>query len=712
MNKFDKYQDYNKHLILCEDVQEIEPYYIQLPDAPKPESFKNFGKEPMQQFYVKDRIPDKLLKLNRLDREEAFSVAMKDKECADYISMVWDKRINGEWVYINGIPTYITGLYYFYLNFYNLDIGLPSFRLNDLEYFYWWKYCVEDNPRVYGGVDFSRRRIGKTFRAGAMMLEYITRSQNSFVGSQSKTDDDAQSLFHKAVVNPLRRLPFFLKPIYDKAGKMKKEILFTDNGVTDNTLESWIDYRSSTETAYDGEKLHRYFMDECGKMKPPTDPVKIWDKVRPCLIEDDRLIGKALLDTTVEEMEKGGLEKFLQIWNDSSRKPDDKKLNELGETLSGLVPHFTPAHRCFLWDRFGYPIIDNPTGYQLHDREKQSTKEDIANGLHKLGAKEYLELKFRSIKDQKKKQDEIRKFPRTVTEAFRSSATHCHFNLGLINDRMSHYIFEPEKDKVRGNFEWKDGQKFGEVIWRPTENGRWLASMIITQDRSNQAQVIGGKKKPLNFDKFVIGADAFKYSIATSNKPSRGAFYVWAYYDEAVDNGKEEQDWITDDFVCEYLFRPPTIDLFAEDVLMTAIYYGCKVNPENNANVIWSKFEEWGYGGYLHYMKKPVKRDGRVVAEESKTPGATTLGNAMKDSLFASIDWYIETHAHRCKFPNLLESCRDVGYDNISPYDAFVGAAYTLMPVRELKQRPKVEIKSFTSFMPMKSYGKRNPNMI
>ena len=242
--KFEKYKDYNQHIVLCEDVQEIEPYYIKLPDAPKPEQFKNFGKDPMQQFYVKDRIPDKLLKLNRLDREEAFEIAKKDKECADYISMVWDKRINGEWVYINGIPTYITGLYYFYINFYNLDIGLPSFRMNDLEKSYWWKYCVEENNRVYGGIDFSRRRIGKTYFSGCMQLEYVTRNSNCFVGNQSKTDEDANSLFHKAIVSPFRRLPFFFKPIYDTTGKMKKEISFTDNGRSDEALESWIDYRS------------------------------------------------------------------------------------------------------------------------------------------------------------------------------------------------------------------------------------------------------------------------------------------------------------------------------------------------------------------------------------------------------------------------------------------------------------------------------------
>ena len=704
MGKFYVYKDFNQHIILCEDVPEIEPYYIKLPDPPQPEKFKNFGKEPLQQFYVKDRVPDKLLKLNRLDRDEAFAIAMKDKECMDYIAMVWDKRINGEWVYINGIPTYIDGLYYFYLNFYYLDIGLPAFRLNDLEYFYWWKYCVVDNPRVYGGIDFSRRRIGKTFRAGAMMLDYVTRNHNCFVGVQSKTDDDADSLFHKAVVNPFRRLPFFLKPIYDKAGKMKKEILLTDNGATDNALESWIDYRSSTDTAYDGEKLHRYFMDECGKMKPPTDPVKMWDKVRPCLIEDDKLIGKALLDSTVEEMEKGGLDKFLQIWNDSSRKPDDKKLNELGETLSGLVPHFIPSYRCFIWDRFGYPIIDNPTGYQLHDREKQSTKEDIEKGLHKLGAKDYLELKFRSIKDQKKKQDEIRKFPRTVTEAFRSSATHCHFNLGIINDRMSEYIFNPEKDKVRGNFEWSNGEQDSHVIWRPTPNGRWLLAYVLPQESSNQFTMIGSKKSPANTDKGVIGCDPFKYNVTTSNKPSLGAAYEWMYYDQAIDGEKEEKDWITDDLVGEYLYRPSTTDLFAEDILMWAIYTGKKVNPENNADIIWKHFVRRGYEKYLHFAKKLVKKDGVMQVKENVNPGATTLGGAVKDAIFAAVDWYVETKAHRCKFPRFLESCRDVSYDNISPFDAFVAGAYTIMPVRELKQRPKIEPKSFSSFVQRRTY--------
>jgi len=698
MGKFSRYEDYNKHIILCEDVPEILPYYVELPDPPPLEKFKNYGKDPMEQFYVRDKIPDKLLKMNRLPREEAFNLAMKDKECANFIAMVWDKRINGEWVFIRGIPFYLPGFYYMYLNFYHMDIGLPKFRLNDLYKAYWWKFCVVDQPRVYGGIDFSRRRIGKTFFGGNIQLEAVTRNKSFFVGNQSKTDDDVESLLHKAIVNPFRKYPFFLKPIYDPAGKMKRDIIFDDYGASGEALESWIDCRSSVDTAYDGEKLHLYFMDEAGKMKKPTDPVKMWDKVKPCLIEDDKIIGKALIDTTVEEMEKGGLERFLELWMDSSRKPEDNKINELGETLSGLVPHFIPSYKCFIWDRFGFPIIENPTGYQLTDRERQSTEADIERGLHKLGAKELLDLKFRSIKDSRKRYSEIRKFPRTVTEAFASSNTHCHFNSAILNDRLGFYLFEPEKGKVRGNFEWEDGNRFGNVVFRPRPDGRWLVSYYPSQDKANQMLNNGGRAKPANFDKFVIGCDTFKYSVTTSNKPSRGAFYVWAYFDAAVEGDKDEADWTTDDFVCEYLYRPSTVDLFAEDVLMTAKYYGCKVNPENNANIIWQKFEDWGFGGYLHYGKKIVKKDGRTQIEENKTPGATTLGNAMKDSMFASVDWYVETHGHRCKFPNSMKCYLEVQYDNMTPHDAFVGSAYTLMPVRELKQRPKVEIKSFQSF--------------
>lgn len=702
--KFTDYKDYEQHIVLCDDVPEIENYYIKLPSPPKLETFKNYGKEPLKQFYHTDRIPDKLLKLNKLDRDEAFAIAMKDKECADFIAMVWDKRINGEWVFINGIPLYIPPVYYFYLNFYHLDTGLPKFRKSDLDYYYWWEFAVVQDPMVFGGQSLGRRRLGKSYRACAILLEYCTSHAAAFCGLQSKNEKDAETLFARAVVNPFRKLPFFFKPYYDRAGKLKNDIQFTTYGENPDELNSWIDFRSSVATAYDSQKLHRWFLDEGGKMVPPTNPVDIYDKTRECLVEDEKIIGKAIADTTLEEAARGGMEKYKEIWVDSSRNPNDKKMNELGQTTSGLVQFFVPSHKCYIFDRFGFPIVEAPSGYQLEDRKRQCTDEQIEMGLHKMGALELLESGTKDIKDQKKRQDRIRKYPRTVTEAFRNSGNSCHFNLGIINDRLDYYTFDKEKEKVRGNFEWKDGVEDTEVIWRPTPNGRWLMAYVLDQDQSNRKGENLGKKMPINFDKFVIGCDPFKYNVTTSNKPSHGAGYQWMYFDQSIDGQKEELDWLTDDFVGEYLFRPATTDLFAEDMLMWAIYSSCKVNPEMNADIISKHFVRRGYEKYLHYGKKLVKKDGVVQIKENVNSGATTLGGAMKDSLFASVDWYIETHGNRCKFPNLLTDCREVGYDNISPFDSFVAAAYTLMPVRELKTRAKKEPVSFRSFMQMRKY--------
>jgi hypothetical protein len=110
MNNIKEYIDFQREIVICDDVPEIYPYYVKLPSPPPLEKFKNYGKPKLQQYYYTDKIPDKILKLGRIDKEEAFSVAEKDKECANFISMVWDKRINGEWCFIGGRPIYITGL--------------------------------------------------------------------------------------------------------------------------------------------------------------------------------------------------------------------------------------------------------------------------------------------------------------------------------------------------------------------------------------------------------------------------------------------------------------------------------------------------------------------------------------------------------------------------------------------------------------------------
>lgn len=54
----------------------------------------------------------------------------------DYIETEFDRRDNGYWFMNNGVPTYITGTHYMYLQWTKIDVGLPDFRESNRVFIY------------------------------------------------------------------------------------------------------------------------------------------------------------------------------------------------------------------------------------------------------------------------------------------------------------------------------------------------------------------------------------------------------------------------------------------------------------------------------------------------------------------------------------------------------------------------------------------------
>ena len=80
--------------------------------------------------------------------------------------------------------------------------------------------------------------------------------------------------------------------------------------------------------AYDGDELHTYIEDECGKVdeKQGINTDKRWEIVQFCLTIGSKIVGKALRTTTVEEMEKKGGKHFKKTWDESLKaKTNEKK---------------------------------------------------------------------------------------------------------------------------------------------------------------------------------------------------------------------------------------------------------------------------------------------------------------------------------------------------------------------------------------------------
>ena len=331
-----------------------------------------------------------------------------DERLEEFKRQEWDRRLNGFWFMNNGVPTYITGMHYLYLQWWSIDIGYPKFRIPDLEKFYFMQYCIED-PLCMGMLEVTKRRFGKSFVAGLFVTEYTTRTKMTNGGIQSKTGTDAKKFFGKTVVNPFRRLPKFFRPEYDMSLGVnpKSEMRFqktnvrgkkAEENVDKDELGSVIDWQSAETVAYDGQKLHRYVADECGK----TTEVNVYDRhevVRYCLLDDEgKVIGKALYTTTVEKLgtEKDGIQDaFKLLWDES----DQSNRKENGATASGLYRFFMSAKRTRNFDDFGY------ADEQLTEQQILADRDTVKNNPRALSAR-------------------IRKEPLTIDEAFSLSLIH------------------------------------------------------------------------------------------------------------------------------------------------------------------------------------------------------------------------------------------------------------------------------------------------
>ena len=80
---------------------------------------------------------DEYDKIKKEDDEEFY-----DERLEEFKKQEWHRRLWGYWFRNGKEDCYITGFHYYYLNYWNIDIGLPKFRIPDLEKAYFIEYCI------------------------------------------------------------------------------------------------------------------------------------------------------------------------------------------------------------------------------------------------------------------------------------------------------------------------------------------------------------------------------------------------------------------------------------------------------------------------------------------------------------------------------------------------------------------------------------------
>ena len=467
-------------------IADLEPYTIKFPEPPPLDQFINYGLSAKKQYFVYEEKPEWVDRLNRLNRVEAFAVVQANQYMAEWINSQWEKRNNGVFMYIHGTPYYIPGKYWWYLNYYYQNtangVALADFRYPDLEWFWIWCIFVIPNPNIYGIIECTMRRDGKSARSFGEDLEEISKVANVKAGQQSKTDKDARDTFQEFIVEPWRRLPFFFNPLFDNKTYPSKEINFRSPSTSGENLDasilseavagelgSSIEVRATVKNAFDGRKLRRYTLDEAGKCEE-MDVYEAWRIHKQCLRIGQKMVGKAKITTTVEQMTKFGMIPYWKIFDESDRAPE--KLTKLNQTVSGLVPVFKAAHEAYIYDEYGFAIVDAPTPEQAEYRKKVLISEgrtlEVEQGQHLLGGRALLDMESEGLKG-KAKQDFWRMYPPSIAIAKRGDGNECAFpaQLHVIEDRLDELRYGLD-DCYVGNLRWVTEDK--EVEWVPCEH--------------------------------------------------------------------------------------------------------------------------------------------------------------------------------------------------------------------------------------------------
>jgi len=656
---------------------------------PKPPEKISKGKN----YWEREDIPESLARIQSIFQWNEMPSEFKSK-WVDYIEEEFDRREEGHWFINNNIPTYITGAHYMYLQWTNIDVGYPDFREANRILYLYWEACKADK-RCFGLDYLKIRRSGFSFMSSSECVNTGTLARDSRVGILSKTGSDAKKMFTDKVVPISQRLPFFFKPIQDGMDKPKTELAFRipaskitkkNMSTIDDTgmdgLDTTIDWKNTDDNSYDGEKLLLLVHDESGKWLKPNNILNNWRVTKTCLRLGSKIIGKCMMGSTSNALNKGG-EEFKKLYNDSH----PTKRNANGQTKSGLYNLFIPMEwnmEGFI-DRYGMPVLRKPSKPVL----------GVDGEMIDNGAIDYWQAEVESLKNDPDALNEFyRQFPRTESHAFRDESKQSLFNLTKIYQQIDYNdSLIREHHLTRGSFHWKDGIKDSTVIWSPDKRGRFLVSWTPKKGLQNGVIEKRGIKYPANEHIGAFGCDSYDISGTVGGGGSNGALHGLTKFnmDDAPSN----------EFFLEYVARPQTAEIFFEEVLMACVFYGMPILVENNKPRLLYHFKNRGYRGFS--INRPDKHYNKLSKTEKELGGIPNSSEDVKQSHASAVESYIEKYvgidlsgAYRdmddigsMMFTRTLEDWAKFDISNRTRYDATISSGLAIMATQKNSYIPE-----------------------
>jgi hypothetical protein len=711
MNRYNKWEyGYNEEhdiIVISKtgkigEIYEIQNLKVALPES---ENIYSRSKKKEEQYWEKIELHKDLQRIKTIFDWKEYPTEFKEK-WYEYIDDEFKKREEGFWFYNNGNPTYITGTHYMYLQWSKIDVGAPDFREANRLFFIFWEACKADD-RCYGMCYLKNRRSGFSFMASGEVVNLATLASDSRYGILSKTGPDAKKMFTDKVVPISVNYPFFFKPIQDGMDRPKTELAYRvpaskltrrkiELGTKEEELQgldTTIDWKNTGDNSYDGEKLKLLVHDESGKWERPNNILNNWRVTKTTLRLGSRIVGKCMMGSTSNALEKGG-DNFKNLYYES----DVTKRNRNGQTSSGLYSLFIPMEWNYegYIDTYGVPVFETPKtktfgpdGYQI-----------------KIGVIDYWDNEVEGLKnDQDSLNEFYRQFPRTEKHAFRDETKQSLFNLTKIYEQID-YNEEVRMSGLvtRGSFQWRDGVKDTSVEFMPNNSGRFKISWIPELQLQNKVIVKNGVKYPGNEHVGAFGCDSYDISGTVDRLGSNGALHGITKF--SMENVPANRVFL------EYVARPQTAEIFFEDVLMAIVFYGMPILCENNKPRLLYYLKRRGYRGYS--MNRPDKVWNKLSVTEREIGGIPNSSEDIKQAHAAAIESYIENYIGQkgdsygdMYFQRTLEDWAKFDINNRTRFDASISSGLALMACNKNLYKPTQERTTKSIDLGIKRYNNK-----
>ena len=662
------------------EIYDIQGLKIALPKAPAKLSKINNKWKP-------EEYPKELKSISSIFDWREYPESFQTK-WEPYIDEQFKRRDEGHWFNNKNVDTYITGTHFMYLQWSKIDVGQPDFREANRLFFIFWEACKADT-RCYGMCYLKNRRSGFSFMSSAETVNLATISSDSRFGILSKSGSDAKKMFTDKVVPISVNYPFFFKPIQDGMDRPKTELAYripasrlTRKSIqarksteTLEGLDTTIDWKNTGDNSYDGEKLKLLVHDESGKWERPDNILNNWRVTKTTLRLGSRVIGKCMMGSTSNALDKGGAN-FKKLYGNSKVT----KRNRNGQTASGLYSLFIPMewnYEGFI-DEYGMPVFDTPA------EKTTGPHGDVID----IGIVEHWDNEADGLKgDQDALNEFYRQFPRTEEHAFRDETKNSIFNLAKIYEQID-YNEDLRNTAVitTGSFSWENGVKDTKVLFSPNPQGRFKISWVPNGALQNKQITKNGVKYPGNEHMGAFGCDSYDISGTVGGNGSKGALHGLTKF--------SMEDAPPNSFFLEYIARPQTAEMFFEDVLMACVFYGMPLLCENNKPRLLYYFKRRGYRGYS--MNRPDKLWNKLSVAEKEIGGIPNSSEDIKQAHAAAIESYIDKYVGLKEngdygdmyFTDTLNDWAGFDINNRTKFDAAISSGLAAMACNKNLYRP------------------------